>query len=353
MKPSMLYAQACLAGHIEPDLQQRNVLPVLDQFIERVRKKTHWWQAKRLETQHHAAGIYLHGPVGRGKTYLMDLMVQCNPAPLIRLHFHAFMQRIHQQLKAHQGKENPLAHVAADWAKKYRLVCLDEFFVSDIADAMILKALLEAFLACGIYWVITSNTMPDNLYEHGLQRPKFLPAIGLINSAMRVLSVAGDRDHRRQFLTTHTPFFFEETPKSHAALVAWYQHLSQGLLPEPKTLRILDHDIFVEGAADTVVWGTFEALCQTPRNTADYLQLATQYRFWMVTAVPVLTEQNNAEVLRFIYLIDTLYDQQCRLVLQLKVPLEALYTGTAHQAIFQRTLSRLQEMQSVAYWDHS
>ncbi|HJV10087.1 MAG TPA: cell division protein ZapE [Burkholderiales bacterium] len=289
-------------------------------------------------------GVYLWGPVGRGKSFLMDAFFLC--VPLVRkrrVHFHHFMREIHRELDELKGAEDPIAAVAARTARRHRLISFDEFHVSDIADAMILGRFLEQVMDRGAQFVMTSNYHPDQLYPGGLQRERFLPAIELIKSRLDVVSVDGGTDYRRLKMEQVRVYHLEEGP------------LAQ-IFEELKDVQEEWHPLDVEGRtipyrkrAGGVVWFDFQALCGGPRSYADYVDLAKRFHTLIVSGVPRMSARQSDAARRFTWLVDVLYDERVKLVLSAEAPPEELFTEGQNAADFQRTVSRLHEMQSAEY----
>lgn len=295
-------------------------------------------------------GLYFWGGVGRGKTYLMDAFYDALPLRRkMRAHFHRFMRRVHGELKSLAGHKNPLERVADRIAADARVICFDEFFVSDITDAMILGGLFEQLFQRGVTLVATSNIIPDDLYKDGLQRERFVPAIRLINEHTRVVNVDGGIDYRLRAL--------EKAELYHAPLDAGADeslHRSfDSLAPEPP---VADLDIEIEGriipsryCADDVVWFDFSALCDGPRSQNDYIELAREFHAVLLSNVPQLKPDKEDQARRFINMVDEFYDRNVKLVVSAAVPLAELYAGEKLRFEFERTQSRMLEMQSHDY----
>jgi cell division protein ZapE len=295
-------------------------------------------------------GLYLWGGVGRGKTWLMDSFYEALPFRYkLRTHFHRFMLDIHQRRRRYPGVQDPLLPIAEDLAQQVRVLCFDEFFVSDIADAMILGRLLEALLSHGVCLVATSNIAPELLYRDGLQRQHFLPAIATLTAAVRVLNVDGGTDYRLRMLEQNPTYWTPADADAEAALRASFAALA----PEPGAA---DVDFVLHGrelrarqAADGIAWFDFAMLCEGPRGVADYLELARTHHTLIVSNVPQLGIDGEDPARRFVHLVDAFYDRNVKLLLSAAVPLSALYAGRKLLFEFERTRSRLLEMQSRDY----
>lgn len=294
-------------------------------------------------------GVYLYGGVGRGKSFLMDCFY--NAVPLkrkTRLHFHEFMREVHRELAALRGTADPLDVLAHSIAGKYRLICFDEFHVSDITDAMILHRLLKALFEAGVGFVTTSNFRPDDLYPHGLNRDRLLPAIAMLKQELHVLNVDSGVDYRsitlQQLQMYHTPL----GQATDAAMTDAFHRLAETQDEDP-VLDIESRRIFARRKAGGVVWFDFKSLCGGPRSQNDYLELATQFHTVMLSDVPQMSPRMAAEARRFTWLVDVLYDRHVKLILSAEVPAEQLYTEGQLAYEFTRTVSRLTEMQSAEY----
>jgi cell division protein ZapE len=292
-------------------------------------------------------GVYLWGPVGRGKSFLMDAFYLC--VPLVRkrrVHFHHFMREIHRELDQLKGTEDPIAAVAERTAKRYRLICFDEFHVSDIADAMILGRFLEQTMERGVEFVMTSNYHPDQLYASGLQRERFLPAIELIKSRLDVVSVDSGVDYRR--LKMEKVQIYHVGADAPQQLERIFQELKD-VEEENQPLDVEGRTIPYRKRAGGLVWFDFEALCGGPRSYADYVDLTKRFHTIILSGVPRMSAKQSDAARRFTWLIDVLYDEHIKLVLSAEAPPEELFTEGENAAAFQRTVSRLHEMQSAEY----
>jgi len=294
-------------------------------------------------------GLYLWGSVGRGKTWLMDAFYETLPfSKKRRTHFHRFMLEVHERRKQHADEQDPIGKVAADIAAGARVLCFDEFFVADIADAMILGRLTEGLFERGVTLVATSNVAPADLYRDGLQRERFVPAIERIQRHCAVLHLDSPTDYRLRALTHAEIYHSPSDAAAEANLAAWFDELA----PEPGKpgqLVVEDRPIPARKLADGVAWFDFAAVCQTARSAADYVELARTHHSVLLSKVPRLTADDDDATRRFITLVDEFYDRGVKLILAADVPREQLYAGRKLKFEFQRALSRLIEMQSQEY----
>jgi cell division protein ZapE len=292
-------------------------------------------------------GVYLCGPVGRGKSFLMDSFYLC--VPLVRkhrVHFHHFMREIHRELAELKGTEDPLAAVAAHTGRRYRLICFDEFHVSDIADAMILGRFLEQVMDRGVEFVMTSNYHPDELYPNGLQRERFLPAIELIKSRLDVVKVDNGTDYRR--LKMERVKVYHVGPDAEAELGRIFEEV-RDVEEEKQPLDVEGRTIAYRKRAGGLVWLDFQALCGGPRSYADYVELAKRFHTVMLSNVPRMSSRDADAARRFTWLTDVFYDDKVKLIISAQAQPDGLFEEGEKSAEFQRTVSRLHEMQSVDY----
>ena len=306
---------------------------------------------RTLKKQRHTIkGLYFWGGVGRGKTYLMDCFYDVLPfAAKERLHFHRFMQKTHQDLSALQGEKNPLDIIAAKIAKRVRVICFDEFFVTDITDAMILGKLFEQLFDYGVVLVATSNIIPDKLYENGLQRARFLPAIAAIKTHCDVVNVDSGEDYRLRTLKQAALFYSPLSSEASERLEQSWQALTQGHEQPQTAIVINNRDIPLKRLADDVIWFSFDALCGGPWSQNDYIEIARLFNTVILSDVPVLGMAAEDQARRFINLIDEFYDRQVNLMISAEAQIETIYQGNQLKFEMQRTQSRLLEMQSEEY----
>jgi cell division protein ZapE len=295
-------------------------------------------------------GLYLWGSVGRGKTHIVDTFFDCLPTEKkLRIHFHSFMRKVHGELQQLQRESDPLAAIAGRWARRLRILCLDEFHVGDITDAMILGNLLAALFDNGVSLVATSNEAPKDLYRDGLQRDRFLPAIALLEKHVAVVELTGETDYRLRALEQAGVYY---TPHSEAVADALGERFTS-IAPEPGmaggAIDIDGREIATRRHADGVVWFDFATLCGGPRATGDYIEIALCHHTVVLSEVPVMDDDSSDAARRFINLIDELYDRDVNLVVSAAAWPEQLYLGSRLEQPFKRSASRLREMQSHAY----
>lgn len=295
-------------------------------------------------------GLYFWGGVGRGKTYLVDTFYNCLPFDdKLRIHFHRFMHKVHQQLKELDGQSDPLKIVAKRFASEARVICFDEFFVSDITDAMILGTLMEELFALGMVLVATSNIVPDKLYANGLQRARFLPAIELINQNTRVVNVDSGVDYRLRTLQQAEIYHYPLDQQAMSNLHDYFHQLAPEKGVDNQPIEIEGRDIQTLHYADGVLMCEFRALCDGPRSQTDYMEISRCYHSVLVANVEQMGQSMDDIARRFIAMVDEFYERNVKLIISAAVPLEQLYTTGTLSFEFKRCLSRLQEMQSFDY----
>ncbi len=360
MSPTARYAMDVAAGVLIEDAAQAAALThfqrLHDELVarENLRESPLEWlkrpfQKRRTES---IKGLYVHGGVGRGKTYMMDVFFESLPVQRkMRTHFHRFMQRVHAELRGLKQQKNPLEIVARTIAREAGVLCFDEFFVSDIGDAMILGGLLTHLVDEGVVLVATSNIEPDLLYQNGLQRERFLPAIALLKERNEIVHLDAGIDYRlrrlQQASVYHSPL--------NASTQELMEHCFRRMLTEHAhvakggVVDVLGRQIPVLAASEDVIWFDFEDLCGGPRSAYDYIELARIYHTILLSNVPRLDDGSDDKARRFINLVDELYDRHVKLILSAAVELPALYQGNGLAFVFERTRSRLLEMQSEDY----
>jgi len=294
-------------------------------------------------------GVYMYGGVGRGKSFLMDCFF--NAVPLnrkTRLHFHEFMREVHRELAELQGIQNPLDELGRRIAKRFKLICFDEFHVADITDAMILHRLLVALFDNGVGFVTTSNFKPDDLYPGGLHRDRILPAIDLLNRKLEVINVDNGTDYRRRTLEQVRLYLTPNDAAAEKEMRKTFEKLAEKGDDNP-VLHIERREIRARRRAGGVVWFDFKTLCGGPRSMNDYLEIASQFHTVLLSDVPAMPVRMASEARRFTWLVDVFYDRRVKLIMSAEVPPEALYTEGPLAHEFPRTVSRLNEMQSKEF----
>jgi cell division protein ZapE len=356
--PQALYRARRDAGELLSDARQEEALRQLDALAAQLADYTppnggRGWRA-RLGFGHPIVvprGLYIWGAVGRGKSMLMDLFFAAAPvAKKRRVHFYAFMQEIHARLHARRDDQaDPIPVVAAAIAAEATLLCFDEFEVTDIADAMILGRLFQALFALGVVVVATSNRAPDDLYQDGLQRDRFLPFVALLKERMTVLQLDGERDYRLRRFAGRKTYIVAPGGAGHRALEAAFAALTGGAEGKRVELTVLGRKLAVPRAAKGVAWFGFDELCAQPLGPPDFLALCEAFHTFIVEGIPVMNRRLRNEARRFTMFIDTLYEAHGNLVASAEAPPEALYLDGDGSFEFQRTVSRLNEMASAEY----
>lgn len=346
------YHQALAERGYAPDVAQLSAIDRLQKFYDdwvtykQARSST---LKKLFRRPDIPRGVYLWGGVGRGKSFLMDAFYTTVPLKRKgRLHFHEFMRGVHHQLDEVKGQQDPLDEVARRIAKRYRLICFDEFHVSDVADAMILHRLLFRLFELGTSFVMTSNYEPSTLYPDGLHRDRILPAIKLIQERMDVLNVDTGTDYRRRALEQVRVYLSPVTPDTQVELQQAFERLSD-TAPIKPLLTVENRELKAVALSGSVVWFDFATLCGGPRSQNDYLDLANRFQTIILSDVPRMTVRQASEARRFTWLVDVFYDHKVKLLISAECEPEALYTEGPMANEFHRTVSRLLEMQSREY----
>ena len=352
--PSSAYAAGVARGEWQHDPAQQDAIHELDRIhaallaVPRGEGLLSKLFGKR--DQEITRGLYLWGGVGRGKTFLIDLFFDGLPIEhKRRTHFHRFMREVHAQLRAHAGERDPLTAIAKQWRQTLQVLVLDEFFVSDIGDAMLLARLLDRLFAEGVVLVTSSNAAPQQLYKDGLQRARFLPAIALIERHCTVVHLDSPHDYRLRALTRSPVYRAPLDAQSDAWLAARWGELSHGSPHKDGPFVVDGRDIPVRALAEGEAWFDFAALCEGPRGTADYIELARECHTVLVGGIPRFDAMRDDAARRFVHLIDELYDRHVNLVCTADAAPTALYAGERLAHAFERTASRLIEMQSAEY----
>ncbi|MES2218509.1 MAG: cell division protein ZapE [Pseudomonadota bacterium] len=353
MTPIEYYQTQAALGVIVPDLEQERVLQYLQRLQENLLKE----ERRRaslfafLQKPHIEKGVYLWGGVGIGKTFLMDCFFHTLPfTNKLRMHFHRFMQMVHEKLTAHQGEKDPLSIIAEELARDAIVLCFDELLVSDITDAMLLGRLFKSLFDNGVSLVATSNVAPDDLYKNGLQRSQFLPAIALLKKNNDVIHIPSDIDYRLRHLQQAGVFYTPLDRKSARNMEESFKQLTAGKKISHEPVIINDRPIKVYQRSDDVIWFDFKDICTTPRSQYDYLTIAKLYRTVFISNIPVIKENEKDTICLFIGLVDVLYDARVRLVISAAEPVEQIYNRGYMIMEYNRTNSRLIEMQSQDYF---
>ncbi|KIF82453.1 cell division protein ZapE [Noviherbaspirillum autotrophicum] len=348
------YEHALAQRGYTADAAQRSAIDRLQQaFDDWVGYKSHRAsRLKRLISRPDVPrGVYMWGGVGRGKSFLMDSFFSVVPVVRkTRLHFHEFMRGVHRQLDDLKGVADPLDEVARRIAKKYRLICFDEFHVSDIADAMILYNLLKALFENGVSFVMTSNYVPDALYPDGLHRDRILPAIALLKEKLDVLNVDAGLDYRKRALELVEAYHTPLSAEADHALRSAFARIAETTDEDPR-IHIEKREIRSLRRAGGVIWFDFHTLCGGPRSQNDYLEIASQFHTVILSGVPRMSAAMSSEARRFTWLIDVLYDHKVKLLMSAEVEPHELYTEGTLSNEFHRTVSRIIEMQSSEYME--
>jgi len=356
MTPLERYQETLKQKEFHVDDGQLAVVHALDDLYHRIlsnQQQQHSviHQFKRLfSAKTPVPGVYLWGGVGRGKTWLMDLFYESLPITnKNRLHFHRYIREIHEQLEQHKGRKNPLRQIAKEFSEQYSLLCLDEFHVSDITDAMILHSLLKALLEYGVTLVFTSNIKPDELYKEGLQRERFIPAIKLIQSNNQTVKIEDGIDHRLSTIQQNEVYYSPLNDQNNQMLEQYFNKLCP-CPPKADTSLVINHrNLPVHKLADDVAWFVFDQMFNSPRAVADYIELAKLFHTVFISDIPYLSELNEDKTRRFIQLMDEFYDRNVKVIMSAVDKPENLYQGKILRFEFGRTISRMQEMKSLNY----
>jgi cell division protein ZapE len=355
--PSDAYAAGVANGDWQDDPAQHVALRELDRLHAALLQtpRTGWLARLAGKREAPPSGLYLWGGVGRGKTFLIDLFYASLPlqdasgAGKRRTHFHRFMRSVHARLREHAGERDPLAVIAREWRAQLRVLVLDEFFVSDIGDAMLLGRLLERLFAEGVVLVTSSNTPPAQLYRDGLQRARFEPAIALIEQHCTVLHLDSPQDYRLRALTRSPVYRQPLDARADAWLGDRWQSLTAGSTQSAGPLRIDGRAIPARALAEGMAWFDFAALCEGPRAASDYIEIAREFHTVLLGGIPILDARHDDATRRLVTLIDELYDRHVNLICTAAAVPPGLYVGERLRGAFERTASRLIEMQSADY----
>ena len=353
MGPYQQYQDDITQHGLRQDPAQYQAVQALQRLYEEINQRVtdppSFWR-RLLRREPITKGLYLVGSVGRGKTYLMDMFYESlEGVKKQRVHYHRFMLDIHEKLKHLPRSPNPLPIVGKDIAMQTQILCLDEFHVTDVADAMLLSGLLDALFCHKVVLVATSNTAIDDLYLNGLQRERFMEAIQLLNTHTTQVDLANGEDYRLSYLEKGETFLVTEYETNTDWLMGKFNDLAPTKVEREQYLTIHHRHIHALAVSDDIVWFDFSELCKTPRAAKDYLELAKLFHTVLVSNIPVLKAGNDSEAKRFMHLIDALYDHRVKLIATARARPEELYQGRLLKDSFDRTVSRLIEMSSHDY----
>ena len=337
-------------GHVR-DPAQGVIVDRLDELRRRLlddeRPRRRWWFGRKAAP---VRGLYIWGSVGRGKTFLMDLFFESLPTDRkMRIHFHRMMRDVHRRLAELDDIADPLDRVAGDIAKSARVLCFDEFFVADIGNAMILAKLLDGLFRRGVTLIATSNTRPRDLYRDGLQRDRFLPAIDLLSAHTRVVKIGGEVDYRLRLLEEAGTYLSPDDEAARTRLARLFDESASSQISSGRVLEINGREIRTRRSAKAIAWFEFTAICDGPRSQNDYIEIARWYPTVIVSGIPVLGRTHEDQARRLVALVDEFYDRRVKLIVSAAAPPHELYAGSKLRAEFERTASRLVEMQSTDY----
>lgn len=354
MTPLEQYNKLLKSGHFTHDIAQECAIVTLDQIWQEIvladQKSKRFFGKFSKKTYPH--GLYMWGGVGRGKTWLMDSFYNLLPIQKkMRMHFHHFMQYVHQQLNLSKGQQNPLELLAKNIHKDYLVICFDEFFVSNVTDAMILSDLFQYLFKLGTTLVATSNIAPDGLYKDGIHRDRFLPTIELVKQNCRILNVDAGVDYRLRLLKQAQLYKAPISDESDRWLTQQFLLLTQDQSICNDCIEVNHRKVKTLSYTNEILWCEFDVLCREPRSPSDFIEIANRFNTVLVSNVPHLTDQVNDITRRFIYLIDELYDRKVKLIMTSADSILELYEGERLAFEIERTRSRLLEMQSAEYLD--
>ncbi len=355
MGPLKTYQKRLSDGELKPDPVQEQAAHALERVYTDVlsyKPKKGLFSKKEAPPR----GLYMHGGVGRGKSMLMDLFFECLPEDIAsrRVHFHEFMIEVHEYLHAQKTqRDQSITKLAKQIAEDVQVLCFDEFHVTDVTDAMILGRLFKAVFGHGVVVIATSNWEPNRLYEGGLKRDRFLPFIALLTERMEVLHLDSPTDYRTKFLTQEGTYFYPLGGDTQGKLDNLFKKLTDGAPAQAETLTVKGHDVDVAAAVKGVARVTFQQMCERPYGAEDYIAIAERYHTVFIENVRRMNYDRRNEAKRFMNLIDALYEARTRVIMSANALPDELYKGEDHAFEFERTVSRLQEMQSAEYLDRA
>lgn len=355
LKPSLglieKYKAQVVDERIRENPQQQHILSILEECWQDEGRFVLPWKRHTLKNNH----VYIYGTVGSGKTYIMDMFYESIPSTLkLRIHFHAFLEQVSQELKCLQGVANPMKHLVKRLAKAYRVICLDEMMVQDVVQAMLLVELIPALMKAQVMLVMTSNIEPSKLYLNGLQRERFMKVIGAIEEHCHVLSLSSHLDYRSQHIPRpECTYFYPLNAPNEVRIKQLYTDFAGHLQEEIQwnvMVNIQNRDVPVVAVSHDLIWFEFKNISQIPRCQRDYLELSQKYKTIFVSGLSQFTEDDISSLILWMYFIDVCYDSHIKLMILSAVDIEELYPSGPMQEVFARTLSRMKEMQSEWYW---
>lgn len=352
LTPEQQYQHDLQDPSFHDDPSQANAICALQRLYQQLMRQAHRQTGlqKLFNKRKAIKGLYLWGGVGTGKSYLMNTFYNCLTfSQKKRLHFHEFMRQVHYDLAQLQGAKNPLDIVAKNWAKQCYVLCFDEFYVKDIADAMLLGNLLIALFKQGVCLVATSNRQPNDLYERGLQRERFLPAIKILIRNVKILKVDNAVDYRLEHIKPADVYFTPLAEQADQQMLQCFHYYAGNNMRSLRDIKINRRDIPSLRVAKQIVWFDFSALCEQALGSGDYLELAKKFAIIMISDIPALKGNKHNSVVRFINLIDVLYDKHSLLIASAQTSIQNLYQDQQWAFEFERTKSRLLEMSSEQY----
>ncbi len=355
MTPLQIYAEYIRQSQIESHPAQLEVMHQLNhiyhELLLRQSERDSFFGKiiRAIKSPPPIKGLYIWGDVGVGKTFLMDCFYHALSVKKIRIHFHAFMQEIHNELTLLQGQKNPLEKIARKIADKNVVICFDEFFVTNIADAMLLGELFRVFFERGLCLIATSNVPPDELYKNGIQRERFLPAIELIKTHTTATRLETGKDYRKRHTNNAAVYFTPIDEETTEKLEVIFDYYAKDSFVSTDPIKLYERILKIERVADKIVWFDFMAICGRPRSQKDYLALAKNFEVFIVSHLPVIKAFQHDLIVSLIHLVDVLYDEHKRLIISADAPIPEIYPEGKYQFAFQRTQSRLIEMQSETY----
>ena len=342
MKPSQIHEDLVSNEKLIDDSAQKKLLVELDRLQEKVTIRSRsWFTKKPLD------GLYIYGSVGSGKTQLMDIFFQSlETSNKVRLHFHRFMQNLHNDMNLMAKQEDPIKKIVEKLARKADILCFDEFFVEDIGDAMMLARFLDRLFEAGIPLVATSNIHPEFLYEGGLHRDRFYPVIESIKNHCKIYQLKTSQDYRLRNLEQEKIQLISGTKETDEILSKHFNSLAQGEIKLAQTIEILGRNINTKKISQGVAWFNFNDICEGPRSSKDYIEISKEFHTLLVSDIPLLTESKENETRRFIALIDECYERKVNLIISSEKKIKEIYSGSKLLKPIERTLSRLEEMKS-------